>query len=113
MPEQARQLKVAEDIASLNVEVKHIKEQQDQNHAELKSGQAKNHKEIMMSFNSLKSKVNEEMETMQTTISGMQNLIKFQWKKIIRFTIVALLVGSFLWVKESRDWILSNIFRIL
>jgi len=93
--ENSVKLKFAEDIATLKSEV-----------ANFKVVMTNNHKEIIEEFRLLRSKVNEEITTMQNTIERSR-------KQFWRALILVFVLGSFIWIKESRDFILKNIFNIL
>jgi len=82
-------------LTSLEKDVEYIKEKQDTNH-----------KELMSEFRSLREKVNEEITTMHDTIVNNR-------KFLIRLMVLALIFGSFLWIKESRDWFLSLLGFVL
>ena len=88
-------LKFAEDIATLKADVN-----------SLRMSLTEHHKEIMEEFRLLREKVNEEITMMQKDISTSK---KLYWKILIG----VLLLGSFIWIKESRDFILKNIFNVL
>ena len=101
-----KKIKMAEDIAALKVQVSDIKEQQKEHH-----------KEIIQEFKELKSKVNEEITMMQTNIKEVKQCafdkVAANRKFYIRLLIGTIVVGSFLWIKESRDWILTHIFNFI
>jgi len=105
MEDNGNKIKVAEDIGILKAEVKNIKEKQQENH-----------KEILDEFKSLRVKVNEEITVMHTTINTIKetafNRIASNRKFYIKLLIITITIGTFIWIKESRDWILTNIFRI-
>lgn len=79
--------------------------------------QDENHSEIMEEFKSLRSKVNEEITTMQDTIGAVRKealaRVSANRKFYIRLLAVSLAAGSLIWIAESRAWILSHIFHII
>ena len=103
---ETREIKVAEDIASLKVEVKNIKDKQDIHH-----------KELLEEFKCLRAKVNDEITTMQVNIKTTKDetfkRITANRQFYIKILILTLAIGSVIWIKESRDWILANIFRVV
>lgn len=88
-------IKFAEDIATLKAEVKNVHD-----------FMSKNHTEIIDEFRLLRAKVNEEITTMQSVIAKSKK--QFWYALVIVFVL-----GSFIWIKESRDFILSHLFQIL
>jgi len=101
-----KKIQMAEDIAALKIEVSNIKESQKENHTEL-----------LDEFKQLRSKVNEEITAMRDNIAVIEKCAKEDIannrKFYIKLLIITIVVGSFLWIKESRDWILSHIFNII
>lgn len=94
MATDQKRIKMIEDIATLKGEVKYIKEKQNTNHEEMKGW-----------FLKLQEKVNEEITTAHASIASNRKLF-------IRLLIVTFAIGSFIWIKESRDWIMRNFFNI-
>lgn len=82
---------MGKDLATNSQELKDIRRSVDENH-----------QEIMDEFRSLRSKVNEEITTMQKTISDNR-------KFLLRVIIISLVTGSLLWIGESRHWILEHL----
>lgn len=87
-------IKFAEDIATLKADV-----------SSLRMALNEHHKEIIDEFRLLREKVNEEITMMHTDIKDSKQLY---WRVLVG----VLILGSFIWIKESRDFILKNFFNI-
>ena len=68
----------------------------------IRATQDKNHKELMSEFKALREKVNEEITTMQDTIKNNKVFL-------MRLLVGVVFLGSFIWIQESRNAILSII----
>ena len=101
-PTNGKRIEMIEDIAVLKTEIKAIRITQDEHHKELKG-----------MFMTLTDKVNHQMHDMDAKIvyglSTVDKKINKRSKQAVKWAIVVLLIGSFLWIKESRDFI----FRIV
>ena len=93
-----RKIEVAEDLGHLKAETEHLRKEMSDFRKEVRIG----FKEIGQNFEKLNNKVNEEITEMQLTIRNNRTFL-------IRIIIIALIFGSFIWIKESRDWILRLI----
>lgn len=99
-PENGDKIQLIKDVAELKAEAKFINEKFDDVHKKLDE----NHGEMKNMFGKLQGKVNEEITTAHTSIASNRKLY-------IRLLIGAMVLGSFIWIKESRDFIVHNWFR--
>jgi len=93
MEQNGKKIEMIEDIAVLKTEVRAIHNTQKEYHDEVKS-----------MFNKLQTELNDRTTSAYSAIASNRKLY-------IRLLITAMVLGSFLWIKESRDFIIHNWFR--
>lgn len=95
MENNGEKTQLIKDVATLQSQVETIGKQQE-----------RYHKEIIGKFDKLTTKVNEEITTMQSSIKSNR-------KFLLRTIMVTFVVGTFLWVEETRNWIMRNVFHFV
>jgi septal ring factor EnvC (AmiA/AmiB activator) len=100
--ENGKKIQMAEDIATLKVQM-----------LESRAHAKERHDEVLDQFTKLRYKVNEEISTMNTLIETVSGQVRANRKFYIKMLVATLVVGSLIWIGESREWILSHIFSII